>query len=278
MFFSLVALTNASTCWTRSARSTGGSWTRGTTGTLRSVVRVYDVGPSLTKALLAGAFAVELVAAALFWRALLRLGRRERELRDAFTAVCFGTAVWIGFVFMTEFFTAYDSESVFRELLALMIGSALALVLVLVPDDAAGGFRSLIAAALLYAGLVACAVGDRKPSTGWEPVAGLPLAEPQELRAEGGVLAVDLSAERRIVNVSGSPPEARPFNGALPGPTPRVSPGDRLEVKLSNHLGEPTNVRGVATPANVNCAGWGGGSAARAWRRPAPAVRAGADL
>jgi hypothetical protein len=36
---------------------------------------------------------------------------------------------------MTEFFTAYQSESVFRELLAIMIGTALALVLV--RDDAA---------------------------------------------------------------------------------------------------------------------------------------------
>jgi hypothetical protein len=34
---------------------------------------------------------------------------------------------------MTEFFTAYDSESVFRELLAIMVGTALALVLV--PDE-----------------------------------------------------------------------------------------------------------------------------------------------
>lgn len=104
---------------------------------LRSVVEVYDVGPTVTKLLLAGALALEATAAALFWRALLGLGRGGRGLRPAMEAICFATVVWIAFVFMTELFVAYASESVFRELLAIALGSAL--VLALVPDDLGAG-------------------------------------------------------------------------------------------------------------------------------------------
>jgi hypothetical protein len=53
---------------------------------LRSVVDVYDVGPAVTKVMLAGAVASELVAAVLFWRALLRLGRGGRAMREALVA------------------------------------------------------------------------------------------------------------------------------------------------------------------------------------------------
>jgi hypothetical protein len=133
MFFSLVALTNLVDLLDTLGAFDWRFLDSGNYEYLRSVVDVYGVGPAVTKALLAGAFAVELVAAVLFWRALLRLGRGERALREAFVAVCFGTGVWVAFVFMTEFFTAYDSESVFRELLAIMVGTALALVLV--PDE-----------------------------------------------------------------------------------------------------------------------------------------------
>jgi suppressor of ftsI len=103
--------------------------------------------------------------------------------------------------------------------------------------------RAQIATAVLLAvGLGGYAVSARPEPAGWEPQAGLPFAEPQQLRAANGVLAVDLSAERRVVNVSGSPLEAQPFNGALLGPTLRVSPGDRLEVTLTNRTAERTNI------------------------------------
>lgn len=127
MFFSLVALTNLVDLLDVLGAIDWRFLDSGNYEYLRSVVRVYDVGPDLTKLLLAGALALELVAAVLFWRALRPLGR------SALAAVCAGTGVWIAFVFMTEFFTAYDSESPFRELLAIMIGTALALVLV--PED-----------------------------------------------------------------------------------------------------------------------------------------------
>src|SRR5262245_56443000 len=98
------------------------------------------------------------------------------------------------------------------------------------------------AVALLVVGLGGYAVSARPSSSDWEPRAGLPFAEPQQLRAKAGVLAVDLSAGRRVVDVSGSPLEAQPFNGSLQGPTLRVSPGDRLEVTLANRMDEETNI------------------------------------
>jgi hypothetical protein len=139
MFFSLVALTNLVDLLGALGAVDWRFLDSGNYEYLRSAVTVYDVGPAVTKVMLAGAFAIELVAAVMFWRALLTLGPGARAMRAALAAVCFGTGVWIAFVFMTEFFTAYDSESVFRELLAVMIGSALALVLI--PDDAGRGAR-----------------------------------------------------------------------------------------------------------------------------------------
>ncbi len=101
---------------------------------MREIVKVYEIGTGLTKLLLLGAFLIELIGAVLFWRALFSFGRQPVGRSHAFQALCWGTFVWLSFVFMTEFFVAYGGESVFRELLTIMIGTGLALVLV--PDTA----------------------------------------------------------------------------------------------------------------------------------------------
>ena len=134
MFFSMVALTNFVDLMGEFSIF---DWTFLNSGNfeyMRDIVKVYEISPVLTKLLLTGAFLIELVAAILFWRALLAFGRQPVGRRRAITAVCMGTFVWLSFVFMTEFFVAYGSESVFRELMTIMIGTGLALVLV--PDEA----------------------------------------------------------------------------------------------------------------------------------------------
>lgn len=134
MFFSMVALTNFVDLMGEFSLF---HWTFLNSGNfeyMRDIVKVYEIGPTLTKLLLLGAFLIELTAAVLFWRALLAFGRQPVGRRRAITALCWGTFVWLSFVFMTEFFVAYASESVFRELLTIMIGTGLALVLV--PDEA----------------------------------------------------------------------------------------------------------------------------------------------
>ncbi len=134
MFFSMVALTNFIDLM---GELSVFHWTFLNSGNfeyMREIVKVYDVSPGLTKLLLAGAFLIELIAAGLFWRALFAFGRQPVGRGRAFQALCWGTFVWLSFVFMTEFFVAYGGESVFRELLTIMIGTGLALVLV--PDSA----------------------------------------------------------------------------------------------------------------------------------------------
>jgi hypothetical protein len=86
---------------------------------LRSVVKVYDLSPLATKGLLGGAVAIEAVAAGLFWRAV-----RCRSTDTALQALCYAAAIWLAFIFMTEFFVAYQAESPFRELLLLTIATA----------------------------------------------------------------------------------------------------------------------------------------------------------
>ena len=99
---------------------------------LVSVVKVYDVGSDLTKLLLTGAWLLELTAAFLFWRALVSYGRSQKGQGRTLVALAWGTLVWIGFVFNTEFFVAYTAEAPFRELLMIMLASIL--VITLVPD------------------------------------------------------------------------------------------------------------------------------------------------
>jgi len=133
MFFTMVAVTNL----VNIASALGiFDWTflnSGNFAYLESVVAVYDIGSTLTKLALIGAFLIEALAAVLFWRALLSYGRQPWGKLAAFRALCWGTVVWTAFVFMTEFFVAYGSESVFRELLAIMIASAIAIALI--PDE-----------------------------------------------------------------------------------------------------------------------------------------------
>lgn len=134
MFFSMVALTNL----VNLLDSLGlFDWTfldSGNFDYLKSVVEVYGVGSAPTKILLLGALLIEAIAALLFWRALFGFGIKRDGSRLAMTAICWGTLVWTGFVFMTEFFVAYTAESPFRELLAIMVGTGIAVALI--PDEA----------------------------------------------------------------------------------------------------------------------------------------------
>jgi len=131
MYFTLVAVTNAVDLLGELGALHWRFLNSGNFAYMSSIVQVYDVGATPTKLLLAGALAVEAVGALLCWRALLRPSTRR-----ALQAVCWSALVWIAFVFMTELFVAYTSESPFRELLMLAIGTGL--VIALVPDDAGG--------------------------------------------------------------------------------------------------------------------------------------------
>ena len=86
------------------------------------------------------------------------------------------------------------------------------------------------------------AVSSAPPSKPWAPKAGMPVEEPTQLYPEDGVLAVDLAAEPRTIDVSGSPILAQPWADELFGPTLHLAAGDTLKVDLSNGLQQPTNI------------------------------------
>ncbi len=77
----------------------------------------------------------------------------------------------------------------------------------------------------------------------WKPVAGQALVEPQQLYpAANGILSVDLTARRHVIDVSGAPILAQPFGNTLVGPTMHVSPGDTLRTIVDNRTSEMTNI------------------------------------
>ena len=81
---------------------------------------------------------------------------------------------------------------------------------------------------------------------------GLAHAGTSEIRSSKGVLKATLVAEEQMIPYQGGTRWALTYNGAFPGPTLRVKPGDELRITLVNKLKEPTNLHthGVnASPA-----------------------------
>ena len=68
------------------------------------------------------------------------------------------------------------------------------------------------------------------------------LVEPPALTSVDSVLTVSLVAAAGTVQVAGRTVRALGYNGAVPGPTWRVRPGDRLQVTLVNELDHATNL------------------------------------
>ena len=63
--------------------------------------------------------------------------------------------------------------------------------------------------------------------------------EPNVIKSEGGVLKVELNVAVAPTIVAGRVLQTATYNASLPGPTLRVKPGDRMEIKLINNLAQP---------------------------------------
>jgi suppressor of ftsI len=107
------------------------------------------------------------------------------------------------------------------------------------------------AVALLMLGVAKEGDSVAQASPVWNPVAGLPLKRPAQVRPDAsGTVRVKLTAEPRTIDVSGAPLGARPFDTNVPGPTSlngptiHVSPGGTIKVTFANRLGArmPTNI------------------------------------
>ena len=68
------------------------------------------------------------------------------------------------------------------------------------------------------------------------------------------VVEVDLDAAPAVVTVAGRAARLLTYNAAFPGPLLRFREGDRVRVRLTNRLGEPTNLHlhGLHIPPDVD--------------------------
>jgi FtsP/CotA-like multicopper oxidase with cupredoxin domain len=98
------------------------------------------------------------------------------------------------------------------------------------------GGLGLLSAAVGGAGLAWPRDGLLAPQAGGQP------SEPETLRSADGVLQVLLEAAEGPLTLGGRRATAYGYNGSLPGPTLRLRPGDRLQVRLVNRLDAATNL------------------------------------
>ena len=68
------------------------------------------------------------------------------------------------------------------------------------------------------------------------------LRQPRELRSHDGVLRATLPAEETAVDIASSRVRGKFYARSFPGPTLRVKPGDTIELRFVNRMGEPTNL------------------------------------
>lgn len=113
--------------------------------------------------------------------------------------------------------------------------------------------QALILGAVGAGSLVTGAVGLSQTGLPWDqrgwpgdgPIpsgGGADLLEPTVLASSDGLLEVELEMGRAEVRLGDRTARMLTYNGTVPGPTLRLRPGDILRVRLSNDIGEPTNL------------------------------------
>ncbi|MEP6463883.1 MAG: multicopper oxidase family protein [Frankiaceae bacterium] len=103
--------------------------------------------------------------------------------------------------------------------------------------------RALQLGGLGLASAVLGGVGlTREGGSRFDPATGATLVEPPVLVSTAGTLRVRLEAAQGTIRVAGRAATTLGYNGGVPGPTLRLQPGDRLQVRLVNWLRTPTNL------------------------------------
>src|SRR5690625_2689208 len=109
--------------------------------------------------------------------------------------------------------------------------------------------RALQLGALGALGVAAGGVGLSRTGLPWNQKPGITppqtrgdYVEAEVLRSAQGLLRVELVVSPTRVEIGGRQVNVLTYNGTLPGPTWRVQPGDRIEVRLVNKLPSPTNL------------------------------------
>ncbi|MDX5399660.1 MAG: multicopper oxidase domain-containing protein, partial [Actinomycetes bacterium] len=113
--------------------------------------------------------------------------------------------------------------------------------------------QALILGAVGAGSLVTGAVGLAQTGLPWDqrwdqPSGPLPsgggadLLQPNVLASSNGLLEVELEMGRAELPLGDRTARMLTYNGTVPGPTLRLRPGDTLRVRLTNDIGEPTNL------------------------------------
>ena len=131
LYFSIVFITN----WfdaLKAAGVLGDGWkvASGNWASIREATAIYDTPGWLRAILFAGVLVLELLAAALFWRAFLlarRSGLFAGPIIDA--PIIVGSTLFAGFVLADEIFVTYSVEATHFRILIALIVSLLALQL-----------------------------------------------------------------------------------------------------------------------------------------------------
>ncbi len=80
------------------------------------------------------------------------------------------------------------------------------------------------------------------------------IALPQVYASTDGLLALDLEASYRTVNLGGIQAYLLAYNGQIPGPRLEAKPGDTVRLRFTNNLTQPTNLHyhGLHVPPTGN--------------------------
>jgi suppressor of ftsI len=99
------------------------------------------------------------------------------------------------------------------------------------------------AVAIVGFGSNAATRAERTPvAATFNPQRGRAFEQPVVLRSRHGRLRTTFTVEERSVTVAGVQVRGKSYQSDFIGPTLRVRPGDTIEIRLLNRLGEPTNL------------------------------------
>mgnify|MGYP003917274751 CR=1 FL=1 len=78
-----------------------------------------------------------------------------------------------------------------------------------------------------------------------QPISSTPVSGPiqfQTYKSEGGLLSLDLEAKAQSVQLGDRTANLLAYNGTVPGPLLEAKPGDKVQIRFTNQLDQPTNI------------------------------------
>ena len=78
-----------------------------------------------------------------------------------------------------------------------------------------------------------------------QPISSTPVSAPiqfQTYKSEGGLLSLDLEAKAQSVQLGSRTANLLTYNGKVPGPLLEAKPSDKVQIRFTNQLNQPTNI------------------------------------